>query len=53
MIVNFKSLEKNSRVWVFQSLDFIDDRLVEKIKEKISSFLSEWKSHQKEFKSSF
>ena len=28
MIVNFKSLEKNSRVWVFQSLDFIDDRPV-------------------------
>ena len=53
MIVNFKSLEKNSRVWVFQSLDFIDDRLVEEIKEKISSFLSKWKSHQKDFKSSF
>ena len=53
MIVNFKSLEKNSRVWVFQSLDFIDDRLVEEIKEKISSFLSKWKSHNKDFKSSF
>ena len=53
MIVNFKSLEKNSRVWVFQSIDFIDDRLVKEIKEKISSFLSKWKSHQKDFKSSF
>ena len=53
MIVNFKSLEKNSRVWVFQSLDFIDDLLVEEIKEKIRSFLSEWKSHQRDFKSSF
>ena len=53
MIVDFKSLKKNSRVWVFQSLDFIDDRLVEEIKEKISSFLSKWKSHQKDFKSSF
>ena len=53
MIVNFKSLEKNSRVWVFQSIDFIDDRLIEEIKEKISSFLSKWKSHQKDFKSSF
>ena len=46
MIVNFKSLNKNSRVWIFQSLDFIDDRLVEVIKEKISLFLNEWKSHQ-------
>ena len=53
MIVNFKSLNKNSRVWIFQSLDFIDDRVVEVIKEKISSFLNEWKSHQKDFKSSF
>ena len=53
MIVSFKSLNKNSRVWIFQSLDFIDDRLVEVIKEKISLFLNEWKSHQKDFKSSF
>ena len=53
MIVNFKSLEKNSRVWVFQSLDFIDDLLVEEIKEKISIFLNQWKSHQTDFKSSF
>ena len=53
MIVNFKSLNKNSRVWIFQSLDFIDDRVVEVIKEKISLFLNEWKSHQKDFKSSF
>ena len=53
MIVNFKSLKKNSRVWVFQSLDFIDDLLVEEIKEKISIFLNQWKSHQTDFKSSF
>ena len=53
MIVNFKSLNKNSRVWIFQSLDSIDDRLVEVIKEKICLFLNEWKSHQKDFKSSF
>ena len=53
MIVNFKSLNKNSRVWIFQSLDFIDDRVVEVIKEKISLFLNGWKSHQRDFKSSF
>ena len=53
MIVNFKSLNKNSRVWIFQSLDSIDDRVVKVIKEKISLFLNEWKSHQKDFKSSF
>ena len=53
MIVNFKSLNKNSRVWVFQSLFHIDDVLVEEIKEKLRIFLNEWKSHQKDFKSSF
>ena len=52
MIVNFKSLNKSSRVWIFQSIDFIDDRVIEVIKEKISLFLNEWKSHQKDFKSS-
>ena len=53
MIVDFKSLKKNSKVWVFQSLDYIDDHVVEEIKEKISLFLNEWKSHQRDFESSF
>tara|TARA_B100001287_G_scaffold267374_1_gene262411 strand:+ start:603 stop:1085 length:483 start_codon:yes stop_codon:yes gene_type:complete len=53
MIVNFKSLNKNSRVWIFQSINLIDDQLVEIIKEKISLFLNKWKSHQRDFKSSF
>ena len=53
MIVDFQSLKKNSKVWVFQSLDYIDDHVVEEIKEKISLFLNEWKSHQRDFESSF
>ena len=45
MLVDFKSLNKNSRVWVFQSVTLIDDYIVETIKEKLKLFLSEWKSH--------
>ena len=53
MLVDFKSLNKNSRVWVFQSVTLIDDYIVETIKEKLILFLSKWKSHQNNVKSSF
>ena len=53
MLVDFKSLNKNSRVWVFQSVTLIDDYIVETIKEKLTIFLSKWKSHQNDVKSSF
>ncbi len=53
MIVDFKTLKKKSRVWVFQSTTLIDNHLVEIIKKKITLFLSEWKSHQNDVKSSF
>mgnify|MGYP001360061744 FL=1 len=53
MVVDFKSLKKNSRVWVFQSVDYLDNLVVEEIKKKLSLFLNEWKSHQRDFKSSF
>ena len=41
MLVDFKSLNKNSRVWVFQSVTLIDDYIVETIKEKLKLFLSD------------
>ena len=53
MIVDFKSLNKNSRIWIFQSVTLIDDYIVETIKKKLTLFLSEWKSHQNNVKSSF
>ena len=53
MLVDFKSLNKNSRVWVFQSVTLIDNYIVENIKEKLKLFLSEWKSHQNNVTSSF
>ena len=53
MIVDFKSLNKNSRIWIFQSVTLIDDYIVETIKKNLTLFLSEWKSHQNNVKSSF
>ena len=53
MIVDFKALDKNSRVWIFQSINMMEQGVIEKIKEKTTLFLNEWKSHQKEFNSSF
>tara|TARA_B100001109_G_scaffold186403_1_gene153094 strand:- start:636 stop:1118 length:483 start_codon:yes stop_codon:yes gene_type:complete len=53
MIVDFKSLNKNSRIWIFQSVTLIDDCIVEIIKKNLTLFLSEWKSHQNNVKSSF
>ena len=53
MFVNFKSLSKDSRVWIFQSIGFIDDPTIEKINSKLKIFLDDWKSHQMNFKSSF
>ena len=53
MFVDFKSLSKDSRVWIFQSTQMIDNTTIEKIKSKLKLFLDNWKSHKMNFKSSF
>ena len=53
MFVDFKSLSNDSRVWIFQSIQMIDNTTIEKIKSKLKLFLDNWKSHQMNFKSSF
>ena len=53
MFVDFKSLSNDSRVWIFQSIQMIDNTTIEKIKSKFKLFLDNWKSHQMNFKSSF
>ena len=53
MFVDFKSLSNDSRVWIFQSTQMIDNTTIEKIKSKLKLFLDNWKSHQMNFKSSF
>ena len=53
MLVEFTKLDKKSRIWVFQSKDQLDESTYNLIKKKISVFLENWKSHQKNFESSF
>ena len=53
MYSNFNSLVKDSRVWIFQSTRTIEDNKIDSIKKKIRFFLENWKSHNKDFKSSF
>ena len=53
MVVEFKSLNKHSRVWIFQSVNLIDKNIAAKISEKLYFFLHKWKSHKIDFKSSF
>ena len=43
MFVDFKSLSKDSRVWIFQSIQMIDNTTIEKIKSKLKLFLDNWK----------
>ena len=53
MFSNFNSLVKDSRVWIFQSTQTIEDTKIDGIKKEIMFFLENWKSHNKDFKSSF
>lgn len=53
MLVEFTKLDKKSRIWVFQSKNQLDESTYNLIKKKISVFLENWKSHQKNFESSF
>jgi hypothetical protein len=50
MIIPFSEMDKNSRIWVFQSnRKFFDDELVE-IEKSLSIFLKNWTAHKAELK---
>ena len=50
MIIPFYEMDKNSRIWVFQSnRKFFDDELVD-IEKSLSIFLENWTAHKAELK---
>ena len=50
MIIPFSEMDKNSRIWVFQSnRKFFDDELVD-IEKSLSIFLENWTAHKAELK---
>ena len=53
MLVPFKSLPKDSRIWIFPSSEEIDIQKKGKIKERLIKFISEWTSHNKSLQASF
>ena len=46
-----KSFNPNSKLWIFQSLEFLDNDEVDFISKSIESFLLSWESHGKKIKS--
>ena len=53
MLVPFKSLPKDSRIWIFPSSEEIDIQKKVKIKERLIKFVSDWTSHNKNLQASF
>ena len=53
MYVNFNDLNKNSKVWVFQSSSKIPESSLDKISKDSKDFLDQLNSHGRSLKSSF
>ena len=53
MLVPFKSLPKDSRIWIFPSSKEIDIQKKAKVKERLIKFISDWTSHNKNLQASF
>tara|TARA_S200000501_G_scaffold370382_1_gene411442 strand:+ start:1577 stop:2068 length:492 start_codon:yes stop_codon:yes gene_type:complete len=53
MFVNFNDLNKNSKVWVFQSSSEIPESLLDHISNDSKDFLDQLNSHGNKLKSSF
>ncbi len=45
MLIDFKELPDNSRVWIYQANRKLSDEEVEKITEKTLDFLTKWTAH--------
>ena len=46
-----KSFNPNSKLWIFQSLEFLDNDEIDFISKSIETFLLSWESHGKKIKS--
>ena len=53
MLVPFKSLPKDSRIWIFPSSEDIDIQKKTKIKERLIKFISDWTSHNKNLQAQY
>ena len=53
MIVDFKNIPLDSRIWVYQSCIDFNENQVNIINEKCTLFLKNWKAHGNDLESSF
>ena len=53
MLVNFESLDNSSKVWIYQAAREFSANEVEIIKNKIESFIRNWKRHGDDLKASY
>ena len=53
MLVDFKSLEDNSRVWIYQSNREFSNNEVDEISDKLVDFIEDWLGHGDQIKASY
>jgi len=53
MIVDFKNISNNSRVWIYQSNEKLNLSDIKLINKKSNEFIKNWKAHNKDLKSAY
>jgi hypothetical protein len=53
MLVEFKNLPDNSRVWVYQASRKLSEEEVDALKPKTEAFLEQWTAHGKDLEAGF
>lgn len=53
MIIDFKNIPDDSRIWVYQSNKDLSDSEIKIIKNKATLFLDNWKAHGKDLQASY
>ncbi len=53
MYAAFEDMNSNSRVWIFQSTEFLEFEKVERISARLMNFLDDWKAHGNDLNASF
>jgi len=53
MLVNFESLEDNSKIWIYQSNREFSKNEIAEIKDKMEGFIDDWLGHGDQIKASY
>ena len=53
MLVDFKSLPDNSRIWIYECNRSFSETELEEVKEGLNAFLTQWTAHGSDLKAGF